>query len=298
MLEHHPCFAPTGASRHHRFVRWLGLVGIVTMALLLFGPTPGMAQTSADSSIVLQWTAPGDDGTSGRAAAYDIRYRTVNISGVDTLSWWNAATQVTGEPAPGVSGSTDSMRVRNLLPSTTYYFMVRSADEVPNWSGFSNVAVKATSAGDVTPPAAIADLSITGSTGTSLALRWTASGDDGSTGTATSYDIRYSTSTITNANWSSATPATGEPTPTAAGTVQTFTLSGLSGSQTYYVAMRVSDERGNVSTLSNVVNGSTADTIPPAAVRDLSYWREPGTPPGGAFASHLEAPLARNHDSI
>jgi hypothetical protein len=108
------------------------------------------AQTSADSSIVLQWTAPGDDGTTGRASSYDLRYRTANITGTDTLSWWNSATQVTGEPVPGMSGATDSMRVRGLQPLTPYYFLIRAADEVFNWSGYSNLASKSTT-GDGAP---------------------------------------------------------------------------------------------------------------------------------------------------
>ena len=272
----------------------LAFAGILFASALAAGNAG--AQTSADSSVVLQWTAPGDDGSSGRATSYDLRYRTTNISGTDTTSWWNGATQVTGEPAPGTSGSTDSMRVRNLTPLTTYYFMIRAADEVPNWSGFSNVAVKSTS-GDVTAPAAVADLSITGTTGTSLALRWTAPGDDGSTGTAASYDIRYSTSAITNANWASATQATGEPVPAAGGTVQTFTLGGLSGSQTYYVAIRATDDRGNVGALSNVVNGTTSDTVAPAPIRNLSYWNAPGT---GGFgpAAMRELPVSERHDTF
>ena len=186
------------------------------------------AQTSADSSIVLQWTAPGDDGTAGRATSYDLRYRTTSITGTDTLSWWNGATQATGEPTPGVSGSTDSLRVRGLQPVTTYYFMVRAADEVPNWSGYSNLAVKATT-GDTTAPAAITSLAITGTTGTTIALRWTSPGDDGASGTARTYDVRYATTPITAANWTSATTVTGEPAPLIAGTVADVHDHGPSG---------------------------------------------------------------------
>ena len=236
----------------------------------LIAPTEARAQTAADSTAVLHWTAPGDDGTVGRATSYALRYRNAAITGTDTLGWWNVATQAAGLPVPGVSGSTDSVRVRGLTPLTTYYFVVRTADEVPNWSGFSNVAVVTTS-GDAIAPAAIADLSVTGSTGNSLSIRWTSPGDDNNTGTATSYDIRYSTSAITASNWASATTVTGEPTPLVAGTVQTYTIAGLQQSQTYYVAIRAADERNNVAGLSNVVNGSTLDTIPPAPVRDLSY---------------------------
>ena len=231
---------------------------------------PAGAQTSADSSVVLLWTAPGDDGNTGRATTYALRYRTSNVSGTDTTSWWNAATPVTGLPAPSNAGSTDSMRVRGLTPLTTYYFILRTADEVPNWSAYSNIAVKATG-GDNTPPSSVADLTVTGQTGTTLALRWTAPGDDGNTGTATSYDIRYSTSSITAGNWSSATTVTGEPVPASAGTVQTFTLNGLQGSRTYYVAIRTLDNGGNLSSISNIASGTTTDSLAPATVQDLSY---------------------------
>lgn len=259
------------AARAARVPLWV-LVAIFLAGVALLSviqPAAAHAQTAADSTVLLNWTAPGDDGTVGRATTYDIRYRTVAIAGTDTTTWWNAATQVTGEPAPGTAGAADSMRVRGLSPLTTYYFMIRAADEVPNWSGYSNVAVRSTS-GDATAPATIADLSVTGTTGTSISVRWTAPGDDGTTGTATSYDVRYSTSTITSANWSSALQATGEPAPAAAGTSQSFTISGLSGSRTYYVAIKTTDDAGNISVLSNVVNGTTSDTVAPAPVRDLS----------------------------
>ena len=277
-------------SRGSRIPLWI-LVVVFLAGLALIGalrPAAAHAQTAADSTVLLNWTAPGDDGTIGRATTYDIRYRTVAISGTDTTTWWNSATQLTGEPTPSTAGATDSMRVRGLTPLTTYYFMIRTADEVPNWSGYSNVAVKTTT-GDTTAPAAIADLSVTGTTGTSISLRWTAPGDNGTTGTATTYDIRYSTTAITSSNWGSALQATGEPAPAVAGTVQTFTLPGLGGSQTYYVAIKTTDDAGNVSLLSNVVSGTTADTVPPAPVRNLSYDASEPSPEMLAYAEPGEA---------
>ena len=275
--------------------RWMRLTLLCgAMLLATMAAEIARAQTSADSSIVLTWTAPGDDGTIGRATSYDLRYRTSAISGTDTTSWWNGATQVSGEPLPGTAGSTDSMRVRGLTPLTTYYFIVRAADEVPNWSGFSNVATKTTS-GDLTPPAAIVTLAVTGTTGTTMALRWNAPGNNGSTGTAASYDIRYSTSTITTANWGSATPVTGEPAPAIAGTQQVYTITGLTGSRTYYVAMRATDGAGNVAALSNVVNGTTSDTVAPAPVRDLSL-RDVPAEENARYASVMPARHER-HDS-
>jgi uncharacterized Zn finger protein len=62
-------------------------------------PTPG----SPHESMQLTWTAPGDDGNSGTATSYDVRY---SNSGVITEANWSSATTVTGEPTPSVAGST------------------------------------------------------------------------------------------------------------------------------------------------------------------------------------------------
>ena len=137
---------------------------------------------------------------------------------------------------------------------------------------------------DTVPPANIADLSAGSSSQTSITLAWTAPGNDGSTGTASSYDIRYSTSNITEANWSSATQVTGEPTPSVAGTLESYTAVGFSSSTVYYFAVRTSDEVPNNSGLSNIASvttaaaggggggggGGTSDTTPPGKVTDFT----------------------------
>jgi len=87
-------------------------------------------------SVTLTWTAPGDDGNIGTASEYDIRYSTSPI----TEANWNLASQVLGEPKPSVAGSMETLVVTGLSPGTTYYFALETADEVPNWSGLSNVA--------------------------------------------------------------------------------------------------------------------------------------------------------------
>lgn len=104
----------------------------------------------------------------------------------------------------------------------------------------------------------------------SVTLRWTAPGDDGTVGTAAQYDVRYSTSNITNANWNNATQATGETAPKIAGSAEAFTLSNLAANTTYYFAIKSADEATNWSTLSNVVSITTGDETAPAAIADLS----------------------------
>jgi hypothetical protein len=216
------------------------------------------------NSITLTWTAPGDDGTTGTATQYDVRYSTATI----TPANWDAATQATGEPAPLVAGTAQNFVVSGLQENTRYYFAMKTADEVPNWSGLSNVPTQVTS--DATPPSAVANLAATSPTVNSITLTWTAPGDDGTTGTAAQYDIRYSTATITPANWDAATQATGEPTPLVAGTAQNFVVSGLQENTRYYFAMKTADEVPNWSAISNVPTQVTSDATPPAAVANLA----------------------------
>jgi hypothetical protein len=224
------------------------------------------AGSSTEHSITLGWTAPGDDGNSGTASQYDIRYATVTI----TTANWDACTQATGEPSPKVGGSVESFVVTGLNSNTTFYFAIKTADEVPNWSGLSNVASSTTSP-DATAPSAVSNMTAIQPTTTSLTLAWTAPGDDGVSGTAYQYDIRYSTATITDANWGSALQVTGEPSPSVAGTLQTCTVTGLAEGTKYYCALKTSDEVPNWSTLSNVASGTTSpDVTPPASINDLT----------------------------
>ena len=108
---------------------------------------------------------------------------------------------------------------------------------------------------DVCVPAKVIDLAV-GSGKTTAAISWTAPGDDCNSGTATSYDLRYSTSPINDGNFASATPiSTGMPQ--VAGSPECAPLSGLSCNTTYYFALKTTDDAGYVSPLSNVVTKAT-----------------------------------------
>jgi len=96
---------------------------------------------ATDDCITLTWTAPGDDGNVSSASQYDVRYSSQNI----TEASWDPATQCAGEPYPQPAGSSESFVVIGLSPETTYHFALKTADEVPNWSGLSNIASGTTS---------------------------------------------------------------------------------------------------------------------------------------------------------
>lgn len=110
---------------------------------------------------------------------------------------------------------------------------------------------------DTTPPAAVMDLSAIAEGANTVHLRWSAPGDDGNTGTASSYDVRYSNNPITATNFGSAMEANLEPTPTASGDIQSMTLSGMDPGTTYYFAMKATDDAGNTSNISNITLATT-----------------------------------------
>jgi chitodextrinase len=212
------------------------------------------------TSVELSWTSPGDDGDAGTAAHYDLRYSALPI----TLETFDAATQVTGEPVPAVAGTLQSMTVVRLLPDTPYYFAIKTADEAPNWSALSNVVQVATSPPpDDVAPAAITDLAATVADPHTAYLTWTAPGDDGTTGTATAYDVRYATSPITDVSWDAATVAIGVPAPQASGTAEHLSLGSLSADTDYYFAIKTADDAGNLSGLSNVPQVHITAPVPP-----------------------------------
>src|SRR5262245_41287839 len=222
----------------------LVLMGLAGMA------TTAQAQTVTYNSVSLTWTTPGDDSLTGTASSFDIRYSTTAITAANFAS----ATRWTNAPTPAASGTRQTTTITGLSPNTTYYFAIKTADEVPNWSGISNIISRTTlAAPDTIRPAALV-AGVTAPLETRAIVTFAATGDDSLTGTATTYDVRYSTSPITAANWTSATQVTGEPAPLAPGTAQSVTVNGLNRQTTYYFAAKILDEAGNPSALSNVVS--------------------------------------------
>lgn len=122
---------------------------------------------------------------------------------------------------------------------------------------------------DLDVPFAVKDLAVV-ALGDTTRLTWSATGDDGPNGTATRYDLREYSDPITDVNWSSASPIPGTPRPRESGSRETFDLPAGNPEETFFLALKVVDDTGNQSGLSNVV---FVDRQPPATVTDLTTGR-------------------------
>jgi hypothetical protein len=108
------------------------------------GDTAGLADTR-----LLAFRAPGDDGFSGKASQYDVRYflasdlgqHGVPADGAAALrSDWDGARRLVGEPDPGRGGHLAQLFLPRINPGETVWFAMTARDEVGQESGVSNVA--------------------------------------------------------------------------------------------------------------------------------------------------------------
>lgn len=209
-----------------------------------------VTQTSA----TLTWTAVGDDGTNGTAGVYDMRYSTSPIN-EDNFA---AAVLTAGPAPPNVAGQPETFTVTALAPGTGYYFAIKVGDEQHNWSAISNVPGANTAPPtDETPPSAVTTLAVESTTRSTATLTWIAVAGDRNGAAAAAYDLRYSTSGITDGDFAAAAPVENEPIPQGPGGLERFTVTGLTEGAAYWFALKVADAVPNWSELSNGAQGTT-----------------------------------------
>jgi hypothetical protein len=137
-----------------------GLIVSIVVAGIVLTTGQRVSQAAAEKAqtmilnpgdIILHWTATGDDGNTGRATSYDVRYLPVNVGPINSDERWNQAIQLNGEPIPSRSGQPDSMLVTGLVPGARYYFCIKAIDEAGNASDLSNSPEIMASPGDFIP---------------------------------------------------------------------------------------------------------------------------------------------------
>ena len=116
---------------------------------------------------------------------------------------------------------------------------------------------------DATAPSAISGLRVISTNAYSANITFTATGDNASEGHAKEYEIRYLTSSVTEANWKSATEYENNFRPQAAGNTENFKLIGFQPDTTYYLGIKAKDETGDTSPLETI--SFTTDSVSSAS---------------------------------
>ncbi|MFT5232159.1 MAG: hypothetical protein ACI9UK_001100 [Candidatus Krumholzibacteriia bacterium] len=219
-----------------------------------------------ESSVNLSWTATGDDAQDGTAKSYELRMAAYPT---DPFGWdnWDIIT-LTGKPL--AAGQTQSHTVSGLAEGSVHVYRMVVRDEAGNASDYSNPVIATTAPQyDSTPPSAVTDLATWSSDGSHIEVAWTASGDDGLLGQATEFEVRSHTEPINLTNWASASAvATG--TPGLAGDRINSDITGLTPDTIYHFAVRMRDDEGQWSQVSNSL---AAETI----VKNTWYVKPDGT---------------------
>ncbi len=222
-----------------------------------------VAKADADT-VYLDWTTPDESGFTW-SSSYDIRYSSAPI----TDATFAAATAVHDSVMVpvGAEGSAAATEVylTAAAAGSEYFFAIKTTDEADNVSTLSNVAST-----DYTAPDSVGDLALTGPTTPTtatdvLTLSWTAPGDDGDVGTATSYEVRIAYS-VKELDWASATGLDVAVTPAAAGTAESVTFDPATRTDIYpmydmAIALIAIDDNGNESAVSNVAVWSPVSSI-------------------------------------
>jgi hypothetical protein len=86
------------------------------------------------TSATLQWTAPGDDDTTGVAVEYDLRASYDSI----TAQNFAQAFQLDDCPPPLPAGMSHQYSLDGLQADSTYYFAIKTLDDAGHWSAISN----------------------------------------------------------------------------------------------------------------------------------------------------------------
>jgi hypothetical protein len=133
---------------------------------------------------------------------------------------------------------------------------------------------------DSTPPGRIADFHVTSIGQSTINVAWKAVGDDGATGRAIYYDIRWAESPITSESFSSAFQIPDSRVPLGAGQDEAATVRGcFTSGGPLFVAMRVYDRAGNFSQTASLTAQPTGSPIVYSVV--------PATDPGFSLGTPL-----------
>ncbi len=212
---------------------------------------------------VLNYSGSGTDPESGNLTGSSLKWDLDRIG--DGLG-----------PVHTSTGSVGSYTFPSDINTDTTYELKLTVTDNDGLANYKIITILKVAQPDT--PAAITDIRIQSgsSTRNSSTLEWTATGADGVEGTASMYELRMSTSKIIEdgiipaegeINFSKATKVTSPSTPKVAGTSESVQVGQLETNSVYYFAIKAKDDKGNLSPISNVINGDNMPPLPVTAVR-------------------------------
>jgi len=198
------------------------------------------------SSVVLGWTATGDDYWIRDASCYQIRWSNSPINDLN----WDSAMSLSSVPKPAKSGASQHVTIKDLLPDTTYYFAIKASDESGNTSNLSNVASIHTSLGKKL-------LNLTALPGgcNSIDLKWKIPDL-----LISKYKIWYSTSSFIKNDLKNADQLINPPEPGYPGDIQVISITDLKPNTKYYFTIEMIYKK-EVSSFSDVIFAKTNSLI-------------------------------------
>jgi hypothetical protein len=197
-----------------------------------------------EGEIILRWTAPGDDGMTGTASSYIVKYSTSQITNFDTQG-----TIYSQSWTPQPAGSSEEKVLTNFIPGTTYYFAIVAVDDSNNKGSWSTSGVNTQNYApaqnlDPPPPSNISFYAAD----KKIILSWTKP----SVPDINYFKVYYDTDS-SNPPYNG-TGATGGPSPINVGNVSSYILSGLTNGVTYYIAITCVDKTNYESSYSTVIS--------------------------------------------
>jgi hypothetical protein len=243
---------------------------IITATLFLFGCS---GEPTGSAALQLKWSA--QKGTTFKEA--------ISLAGIiDTIRVTVSAEkqqllQKTFNYAPGkgvikeIPTGTGRIFLVEGLTGQTVVYSGKSQGVTIQADKQSTVPVQMNPAyeKDIYPPATITDLSAQ-VTKRNVTFSWTAPGDDHLAGNAASYEMRYSTATITEQNFALATKVSGLSTPNPVGTNESFVLTNLAPGS-YRFAIKALDSDKNASALAanntviEIINSTPGVSVDPTS---------------------------------
>ena len=207
------------------------------------------------------WDGYNDAGRKVSSGVYIYRMSFDNISSSKKMLWLDGGSASGGYVNMSRTPLAKTVSINGVEYELSFVNTDSTCPKIEDYSQFLNVIDDTTftvvaSLFDDVAPCVVSDLDVSTSNVGAVALQWTAPGDDGGVGKASSYVVRINSVPVDSSNWDSSVDVNNEPVPLSAGSMQTMKIySDIA--DTIYAALKSIDDKGNVSSVSNSFGAET-----------------------------------------